>query len=410
MNFRRRYILTPILLGTLAFSCENKEEVLPSTLNNAELTGLATSANLLFNETFEGSSVFSELRQQFGTSHAFQVVSNPVFVGSKSGRFELRDSDPETSNGTRAEVLYPENSVGRERWYSYRTYYPAATYKKDSNNDILNQWHQGSGTGSPSTTFRVRNDRFLIRTGNTTETRQEYDLGVQTKDVWHEFIFHIIHSNGSDGLIEIWHNGKKVLTHQGGNMYDAPLPRWKVGIYKDDWNGSETTDSNLRVFYVDNMMMGNEKATLQDMMSGTTTTEPAPTAPVATDPAPTTGISPVTGFSLIDAATEKGVMSITNGSTISLSSVENTKLNIRANTSTSVGSVKMELNGAQSKTYTDNAAPYALHGDNGAGNFYYGNWNPPAVGTYTLKATPYSGADESGTAGESINITFSVVK
>ncbi|WP_046314591.1 polysaccharide lyase, partial [Pontibacter korlensis] len=221
----------------------------------------------MFNETFEGSSVFDGARLQSGASHAFQVVGTPVFSGSKSGRFELRDSDPEASNGTRAEYLFPENSVGKERWYSFRAYYPSSGYKTDSNNDILNQWHQGSGTGSPSSTFRVRNDRFLMRIGNTTESRKEYDLGVQAKDTWHEFVFHFVHSNGSDGLVEVWHNGEKVLTVKGGNMYDAPLPRWKVGIYKDDWNGSETTDSKQRVFFLDDVRMGNEKATLADMSS-----------------------------------------------------------------------------------------------------------------------------------------------
>lgn len=420
MNFRFRNIFLPLVVGAVVVSCEQKEEEInPDAPMSAETTGKATLANLLHRETFEGSTVFADVHDQFGTSHAFNVASNPVFEGAKSGRFELRDSDPETSNGTRAEVLFPD-ATHRERWYSFRTYYPSSGYKTDSNNDILNQWHQGSGTGSPSTTLRVRNDRFLLRSGNTVETRKEYDLGVQTKDVWHEFVFHIIHSNGSDGLIEVWHNGKKVLTRTGGNMYDAKLPRWKVGIYKDDWNGSETTDSKLRIFYVDDLRVGNEKATFADMSSGdAATTAPAPTEPVASDPAatapvetaPTTGTSSgAVNFTLIDAHTEKGVMAITDGATISLASLANTKLNIQANAASSTGSVKMELSGAQSKTYVDSAAPFALHGDSGSGNFYYGNWNPPAAGTYTLKATPYSGSNATGTAGTPVTIRFTIVK
>jgi uncharacterized repeat protein (TIGR02543 family) len=125
----------------------------------------------------------------------------------------------------------------------------------------------------------------------------------------------------------------------------------------------------------------------------------------------TTGSQQVTGFVLVDAHTEQDLQAIADGATINLSSLQNTKLNIRANTSpTTVGSVRFELSGAQSKTYTDNDAPYALHGDDGNGNYYYGNWNPPAVGTYTLKATPYSDRKATGTAGVPLTITFTVVE
>lgn len=119
----------------------------------------------------------------------------------------------------------------------------------------------------------------------------------------------------------------------------------------------------------------------------------------------------VNEFFLVDAHTEQDVQAIKNGATIILSSLPNTKLNIRANTSSaSVGSVKFELSGAQSKVYSDNTPPYALHGDNGSGNYYYGNWNPPATGTYTLKATPYTGSKASGTAGAPLTITFTIVE
>ena len=119
----------------------------------------------------------------------------------------------------------------------------------------------------------------------------------------------------------------------------------------------------------------------------------------------------MTNLKLVNAATEQDVISITDGQTISLSALGVTKCNIRAYTNTSaVGSVKFELSGTQSKTSTDNAAPFALMGDDGAGNFYYGNWNPPALGTYTLKATPYTLDNASGSAGTPKTITFTFVK
>jgi len=114
----------------------------------------------------------------------------------------------------------------------------------------------------------------------------------------------------------------------------------------------------------------------------------------------------VTDFKLVNSATEQDVISIANGQTISLAALKLSKINIRAVASTDAKSVKFELSGKQSKNFTDGAAPFALHGDDGKGNFYYGNWNPPATGTYTLKATPYSGS----TAGTAKTITFTITK
>lgn len=115
----------------------------------------------------------------------------------------------------------------------------------------------------------------------------------------------------------------------------------------------------------------------------------------------------VVSFTLVNAQNEQDIQPIVDGDVINLASLPTKRLNIRADTSpASVGSVKFELSGAQNKTYADNAAPYALHGDDGKGNYYYGNWNPPAAGAYTLKATPYSGTKGTGTAGIPLTISF----
>ncbi|RAK00290.1 putative secreted protein (Por secretion system target) [Larkinella arboricola] len=82
------------------------------------------------------------------------------------------------------------------------------------------------------------------------------------------------------------------------------------------------------------------------------------------------------------------------------------KLNIQATTDpSSIGSVVFKLSGQQTLTHIENAAPYALFKDDG-GNFR--GWTP-AVGSYTLTATPYSGPNGTGTAGDSVTISFTVV-
>ncbi|MBS9524251.1 polysaccharide lyase [Litoribacter ruber] len=234
-----------------------------------EMTALrSTSANVLLQEDFLGSNPFGQVHKQFGTNHAFNVVEDPRDRSNKAGRFELRKNDPITSNGKRSEVLFPAQD-NKDRWYSYSVFLPSSGFRTDRDNDIITQWHQAGG-GSPATTVRVQNDRFLVKSGNTKESRKDFDLGVATKDVWHDFVFHIVHSPNSDGLVEVWHNGKKILSQKGGNMYPLEMPRWKVGIYKASW-ANRNTDTDVRVLMFDNIKVGNQRADLTEMLVGTLT-------------------------------------------------------------------------------------------------------------------------------------------
>ncbi|MFU8806793.1 MAG: heparin lyase I family protein, partial [Bradymonadaceae bacterium] len=230
--------------------------------------GSCDPAVLLHNETFEGSQAWSGVHTQFGTDYAFTMVTEPVFAGGKSGRFELRYGDPITSNGIRTEVLHPLQDH-HERWYAMAMYFPSADFQPDSDYTIVSQWHQGSGSGTPTSTFRARDGRLFMVIGSSAQDPNNlvwYDIGPQTKDVWHHFVFHFVHSEGADGFAEVWHDGVSVLTVNGGNINAAyNMPRWKVGLYKSTWQKRET-DTDIRVMNVDNVRMGDETATLSDMI------------------------------------------------------------------------------------------------------------------------------------------------
>ncbi|WP_211325357.1 DUF5060 domain-containing protein [Larkinella arboricola] len=114
----------------------------------------------------------------------------------------------------------------------------------------------------------------------------------------------------------------------------------------------------------------------------------------------------VTHFTLVNADKDQDIKVLSSGEQLNLASLPTRNLNIRVNTSPStVGSVKLVLSGKQSRNQTETGAPYALFGDRDGD---YNNWTP-AVGSYTLKATPYSGAGATGTAGTPLTISFSVI-
>ncbi len=111
----------------------------------------------------------------------------------------------------------------------------------------------------------------------------------------------------------------------------------------------------------------------------------------------------VTQFVLVNAETEQDIAVLNDGSEINFANLPTKKLNIRADVTGSVGSVRFGLDG-KSNYRTENVAPYALAGDN-SGN--YNSWTP-SLGSHTVTATPYSSSNAGGTAGVAKTITFIV--
>ena len=98
-------------------------------------------------------------------------------------------------------------------------------------------------------------------------------------------------------------------------------------------------------------------------------------------------------------------MTLMEGSEINLFDLTTSNLNIRANATEDVESVRLELSGERSVARTENLAPFALFGDN-SGNYLAGEL---PVGAYNLVATPYSGNNLNGSAGTQLEINFDVI-
>ncbi|MEH6511550.1 MAG: HYR domain-containing protein, partial [Maribacter arcticus] len=110
----------------------------------------------------------------------------------------------------------------------------------------------------------------------------------------------------------------------------------------------------------------------------------------------------VTSFTLVNADNEQDIMTITNGMTIDVTTLPTLNLNIRANTTSDVESVQMQLTGTLSKNATENFAPYALYGDS-SGNYVAQAF---VIGNYSLTANPYSGSSLGGTLGNALSVNF----
>lgn len=264
-------LLAVLLIGT---SCEENDPGLLSATNTTtsgtSSTGTMTIwealATIVYKETVEGPTPFSTAHDlDVGDwDYALQFVTTPHWKGLKAARFEIREDQPLVANGKRSEVTIVKGSTGiitKDAWYSFAVLFPSVGYEYDDEREVINQWYQN---GSPATSLRTRRDRILLESGNTQDTRKQYDLGPIVKDQWHTFVFHFIHSYGSDGLIEVWYDGVKKLTLRGGNMYDDVLPKWKIGLYKSAFKYG-TSDVDRRIIYFDNIKVGDATSTYEIM-------------------------------------------------------------------------------------------------------------------------------------------------
>jgi hypothetical protein len=111
----------------------------------------------------------------------------------------------------------------------------------------------------------------------------------------------------------------------------------------------------------------------------------------------------VSGFMLVDAATDSDIRPLRNDDWLILSTLP-PQLSIRAVASGATGSVVFGYAGSASY-HTENIAPYALAGD------VAGNYTPLALGggQQTLSATPYVGVNGTGAAGIGRTIRFNVL-
>lgn len=213
-------------------------------------------------------------------SYSVQISDSIAYKGTKSLRFELRKTDSIVYSGKRAEIRsYPEKTSNR--WYRFSNYLPN-TYCKDSDFEILAQWHNvpdfdlGETHRSPPISLSTENGHWYItilwatdsvNTNKTITGKKIVDLGPYRYGKWTDWLFHINFSYQSDGVLEVWKNGKLKYSQYGPNSYnDKKYPFFKFGIYKPLWNrpdSNKVTTITKRVIYYDDIKIGSTKSSVK---------------------------------------------------------------------------------------------------------------------------------------------------
>ncbi len=255
------------------------------------LTTLSSSAqtNILFQDDFEGNSIFAGWdAKESCCSYSLTNSTNYKRTGKKSLRVELRKSDPNIASSKRTELTdnnYPIPPETNRRWWAFSNYLPS-DFALDNVHEIVAQWHDRPKTSSvslnPPLSLQIYKGNWIIelrydsvdvnKDGGANVKLKTFNLGPWERGVWNDWVFNYNYSYNNDGYLKIWKNGKLVLDYKGKNYYNGSYdPFFKIGLYRWVWNTNwpknyEQSSLSTRVYYVDNVRIGNKDAILEDFL------------------------------------------------------------------------------------------------------------------------------------------------
>jgi hypothetical protein len=182
-------------------------------------------------------------------------------TGRRSVRITVKEGDVAQVGGDgkdteRAELDSGSHPVvGRDVWYGYSFLVPEGFPVVD-NRLVISQWKQTGLEGGPVVAQRFRDGRHdvTIRVPggrNPSSDTRRYRLPPIAFGEWNDVVCHARFSRGGDGLVEMWMNGKKVLTHKGPQCFPGgeDAVYHKFGLYRDRWKEPMT-------IYFDNYTIG----------------------------------------------------------------------------------------------------------------------------------------------------------
>jgi hypothetical protein len=271
--------LLPLLLFT---TCPN-DTVDRSAVRNSLNKPVNRKVGLIRESTFEESNALDEWLAEIPNKNSLTRVTFPVKAGNYSAKFLIKKTDVPVFGSYRTELKQGIMPVNAERWYGLSVYLPAS-FTIDQVPECIFQWHNVPNFGLKETwgNYKFQNP-FRLETNNgrfvfvhqyssipsdpkSPVGSKSYDLGPYETEVWTDWVVHFKLSYQKGGLFEIWKNGQKVLTINGPNYYnDESGPYFKIGIYKWGWSGKNSSTTNHRIVYFDEIREGDQRSSYTEV-------------------------------------------------------------------------------------------------------------------------------------------------
>src|SRR5688572_14864723 len=175
--------------------------------------------------------------------------------------FQVRNSDPTTSNGKRSELaITPNIEMNKVYWIAFSAYiHDWGTLATGDDALFGTQMHTGdnqAGVGGPSfglnTTRNGRTFRVQARYSTSSTPTASNAISVKFAEYpipfgrWTDFVLKFKHNTSGNGFLQVWMDGQMIADYQGSLGYNTGMKDYaKFGYY--NWSGSAMSSAPRKV-------------------------------------------------------------------------------------------------------------------------------------------------------------------
>ena len=269
MNYIRRYkilgacvwALLPLGLAGYGPAPERPTAQAETRQAHGDLASISNSIPVL-HDGFEGPTLGNFwLPGNYGSGMyvpgAIQLSTNYARSGTHSVEITVHEGDIDAAGDDNTRVERAEldsghfHLRGREAWYGFSLLVPKGFPIVDDRLVIASC--KQSDVSRPIVAQRFRNGQHTV-TVESQGHKKSYKLPAIPLGRWIDMVYHLRYSTGTDGLVEIWMNGQRVVNYSGPAADpDAKNAFYhKIGLYRDRLKVPMT-------MYYDNYSMGGSK-------------------------------------------------------------------------------------------------------------------------------------------------------
>ena len=239
---------------------------------------VAIAGSLLLEEGFEEGDAWKANWGVVGNDRMYRV-DKPVRAGHYAVKVMLDRREDLVNYRTERRLRKPLRfEIGKEYWYGFSTYVPSS-WLPDVTHEIIANWH-----GTPDRDMGEKkhyaaplalvsdNGEWIVRSvsdsavitsvRSVTRKDRSFRAGAIETEKWIDWVFHVKWSYGADGFLEVWRDGKRIISERGPTTYNDKLgPYFKFGIYKGKFRYPWVTSKvQKREIYFDEIRIGNSSA------------------------------------------------------------------------------------------------------------------------------------------------------
>jgi hypothetical protein len=261
------------------------------------------SSPLLFNGDFEdgsladykvigGNPVVSTERTRLGSRALKSVIDYSAMTSS----FDTLRTETKPNFPVDGPYIYKDRPIiGQEYWYGFSIFLPK-DFAPSQIWEILVQWHVDPDAPeerarNPPMTITTTGGKWGFRSSWDANAitqkdadgkwiyggHNRYDLGAYETGVWTDWVVRVKWSYETDGTLEVWKNGVKVISQLNKpNCYNDVLgPYIKFGVYKG-WTSTASPEPGItkRIVFHDEFRMTGANGSYAAVAPGAATPPP----------------------------------------------------------------------------------------------------------------------------------------